>query len=57
MGHGTSSVILPLYNALARPHLEYCVQAWSPHLQKDILRLEKVKKCASKMMKDLRGKT
>ena len=34
--------ILPLYKAIVRPHLEYCIQAWNPHLRKDVDMLEKI---------------
>ena len=36
-------MLTKLYKALVRPHLEYCIQAWNPYLQRDIDTLEKVR--------------
>ena len=49
-------IILPLYKSLVRPRLEYCVQHWSPFLNKDIELLEKVHKRVTRMIDGLRTK-
>ena len=53
VSYKSEEVVTKLYNAYVRPHLEYCVQAWSPTYEKDCWLLERVQKRATKMVRGI----
>ena len=49
-----NSLIIHMYTAIVRPHLEYCIHAWSPYIRKDIDMLEQIQKRATKLIPGLK---
>ena len=48
------TIIIPLYKAIVRPHLEYCIQTWRPYRKKDIDTLKRIQRRTIKMIPELR---
>ena len=48
------TLIVPLYKAIAKSQLQFCIQAWRPYRKKDIDTHERIQRRATKMIQELR---
>ena len=55
VSYKSPEVVSKLYLSYVRPHLEYCVQFWSPRYEQDINMLEGVQRRATKMIPALKS--
>lgn len=55
--HLNANTFKKLYKALVRPHLEYGASVWSPHLQRNIKKIETVQRRATKQIPGFRHLT
>ena len=51
----TEESLVTLFKVFVRPHLDYCIQACTPTLRRDIETLEKVQRRATKLVPSLRN--
>ena len=50
-------LIVPLYKSIVIPHLEYCIHAWRLYRKKDIDKLKRIQRSATKIIPELRDLT
>ena len=55
ISYKSAEIILKLYRSYVRPHLEFCIQFWSPINEKDEDMLEGVQRRATKMITSSRN--
>ena len=51
----STEAMINIYKTMVRPHLEYCVSAWSPHYIKDKLLLEQVQHRFTRLLPGFRS--
>ena len=51
----STELMPPLYKSLLRPNVEYALQFWPPHLRRDIDKMERVQRRATKMIPEIRN--